>query len=130
MRFVFNNPLVWGDELATMVFLWLAMLGSVLALWNGEHMRLTTIASRLPPRWRALADTLAVAAPCLFLAMIISPALGVQLIKGLGATRRGVIQGGWRCRRDEPTPLRLERFRMVDHPAVAAEQATRCAAGG
>ena len=74
-RFVFNNPLVWGDELASMVFLWLAMLGSVLALWNGEHMRLTTIASRLPPRWRALADTLAVAAPCLFLAMIIWPAL-------------------------------------------------------
>jgi tripartite ATP-independent transporter DctM subunit len=75
MRFAFNTPLVWGDELATMVFLWLAMLGSVLALWNGEHMRLTTIASRLPPRWRALADTLAVAAPCLFLAMIIGPAL-------------------------------------------------------
>src|SRR3954468_23121978 len=75
MRFVFNRPLVWTDELAGMMFLWLAMLGSVLALWNGEHMRLTTIASRLPPRWRALADTLAVAAPCLFLAMIISPAL-------------------------------------------------------
>src|SRR4051794_8892074 len=75
MRFVFNTPLVWGDELATMVFLWLAMLGSVLALWNGEHMRLTTIASRLPPRWRALADTLAVAAPCLFLVIIIGPAL-------------------------------------------------------
>jgi tripartite ATP-independent transporter DctM subunit len=74
-RFVFNNPLVWGDELAGMVFLWLAMLGSVLALWKGEHMRLTTIASRLPPRWRALADTLAVAAPCLFLAVIIGPAL-------------------------------------------------------
>jgi TRAP-type C4-dicarboxylate transport system permease small subunit len=74
-RFVFNNPLVWGDELAGIVFLWLAMLGSVRALWNGEHMRLTTIASRLPPRLRALADTLAVAAPCLFLAMIIGPAL-------------------------------------------------------
>ncbi len=75
MRFVSNNPLVWGDELASMVFLWLAMLGSVLALWNGEHMRLTTIASRLPARWRALSDTLAVAAPCLFLAMVIGPTL-------------------------------------------------------
>ncbi len=75
MRFVFNNPLVWGDELAGMVFLWLAMLGAVLALWKGEHMRLTTLASRMPPRWRAFADTLAVAAPCLFLALIIGPAL-------------------------------------------------------
>ena len=75
MRFGFNRPLVWGDELASIVFLWLAMLGAVLALLYGEHMRLTTIATRLPPRWRALADTLAVAAPCLFLAVIISPAL-------------------------------------------------------
>ena len=75
MRFVFNNPLVWSDELAGMIFLWLAMLGSVLALWNGEHMRLTTVSSRLPPRWRALADTLAVAAPCLFLIFVIGPAL-------------------------------------------------------
>src|SRR5205823_8542812 len=54
MRFVFNNPLVWSDELAGMIFLWLAMLGSVLAFWTGEHMRLTTVSSRLPPRWRAL----------------------------------------------------------------------------
>ncbi len=75
MRFVFNRPLVWSDELAGMIFLWLAMLGSVLALWNNEHMRLTTVSSRLPPRWRALADTLAVAAPCLFLIFIIGPAL-------------------------------------------------------
>ncbi len=75
MRFVFNTPLVWGDELATMVFLWLAMLGAVLALCNGEHMRMTTIVMHLPPRLRALSDTLAVAAPCLFLLMIIGPAL-------------------------------------------------------
>ncbi|MBS0558594.1 MAG: TRAP transporter large permease subunit [Proteobacteria bacterium] len=75
MRFVLNAPLVWGDELATIVFLWLAMLGSVLALWKGEHMRLTTIAVRLPPAWRAVADTLAVAAPCVFLALLIGPAL-------------------------------------------------------
>ncbi len=75
MRFGFNRPLVWGDELAGMVFLWLAMLGAVLALWKGEHMRLTTLASRMPPQWRALADTLAVAVPCLFLAVIIGPAV-------------------------------------------------------
>ena len=75
MRFVFNRPLVWSDELASMVFLWLCMLGAVLALWNGEHMRLTTLSSRMSPRLRAFADTLAIAAPCLFLAMIIGPAL-------------------------------------------------------
>ncbi len=74
-RFVFNHPFVWTDELASMVFLWLAMLGAVLALWKGEHMRLTTVSTRLQPRLEAFAETLAVAAPCLFLLFIIGPAL-------------------------------------------------------
>lgn len=73
-RFGFNSPLTWGDELASIVFLWLAMLGSVLALWNGEHMRLTTIASRLPPRGRVWAEALATLAPLLLLVLLIGPA--------------------------------------------------------
>ena len=28
-RYAFHNPLVWSDELAGMLFLWLSMLGSV-----------------------------------------------------------------------------------------------------
>lgn len=73
-RFGFNRPLVWSDELASIVFLWLAMLGSVLALWTGEHMRLTTIVARLPWRWRMWAETLATLAPLLFVALLMSPA--------------------------------------------------------
>lgn len=73
-RFGLNRPIVWTDELASIVFLWLAMLGSVLAFWHGEHMRLTTIASRLPPRWRARAAALATMAPLLLLLMLIGPA--------------------------------------------------------
>jgi tripartite ATP-independent transporter DctM subunit len=74
-RFGLNSPLVWSDELASMVFLWLAMLGSVLALSKGEHMRLSTIAARLPLRWRGPAECLAVLTPLLLLGFLISPAL-------------------------------------------------------
>ena len=42
-RFVFHAPLVWSDELASILFLWLAMLGSVVALRRGEHMRMTAL---------------------------------------------------------------------------------------
>ena len=75
-RFGLNRPLVWSDELASIVFLWLAMLGSVLALSKGEHMRLSTIAcAAAGPRWRAPAETLAVLTPLLLLGFLISPAL-------------------------------------------------------
>ncbi len=40
-RYVFHSPIVWSDELASILFLWLAMLGSVVAYRRAEHMRMT-----------------------------------------------------------------------------------------
>jgi tripartite ATP-independent transporter DctM subunit len=74
-RFAFNNPLVWGDELASIVFLWLAMLGAAVALRHGEHMRMTALVGALSPAGRARAEALAVGAPCLFLLLLLGPAV-------------------------------------------------------
>ena len=41
-----------------------------------------------------------------------------------------MIQGGGRCIDEHAAPLRADRLRVGDHPAVAAQQATRYAAGG
>ncbi len=70
-RFVLHSPIVWTDELASILFLWLAMLGSVIALQRGQHMRLTAIITSRPALWRARAETLAVGASALFFAMIL-----------------------------------------------------------
>src|SRR4051794_18656648 len=51
-RYVFHKPIVWSDELAAILFLWLAMLGSVIAFQRGEHMRMTAIVGMLGPRAR------------------------------------------------------------------------------
>src|SRR5258708_23026016 len=47
-RYVLHTPLVWSDELASLLFLWLAMLGSVVALRLRQHMRITSIAVKPP----------------------------------------------------------------------------------
>jgi len=70
-RYVFHHAFVWSDELASILFLWLAMLGAVLALQKGEHMRLTAIVGLMSPRWQARAEALAVAAPALFLLLLL-----------------------------------------------------------
>src|SRR4051794_15538233 len=59
-RYVLHQPLVWSDELASILFLWLAMLGSVIAFQRGEHMRMTAIVGKLAPRKRALLDLIAI----------------------------------------------------------------------
>jgi len=75
MRYGFRNPIVWSDELAEVLFIWLAMLGSVIALQRGEHMRMTALVSKCSPATRAVLETLASAAPLIFLIALIGPGL-------------------------------------------------------
>jgi tripartite ATP-independent transporter DctM subunit len=73
-RFVMHSPLVWSDELASILFLWLAMLGAVTALRRGEHMRMTALVNRLSPSGRAVFEAVAMAACLAFLSLVIWPA--------------------------------------------------------
>ncbi len=73
-RYVLHAPLLWSDELASILFLWLAMLGSVIALQRGEHMRMTALVSKASPQRRALYELVATAACLAFLALVAYPA--------------------------------------------------------
>jgi tripartite ATP-independent transporter DctM subunit len=73
-RYVFNKPLTWSDELASALFLWLAMLGAVIALRRGEHMRLTTFVNLLSPERRAWVDTLGALIVIVFVLLILPAA--------------------------------------------------------
>jgi len=46
-RFVLHSPSVWSEELARYCMVWIAMLGSALAMKNGMHMTLTIITDRI-----------------------------------------------------------------------------------
>src|SRR5438477_9601482 len=74
-RYVFHSPIIWSDELAGILFLWLAMLGSVVAFRRAEHMRMTAVLGMLSPPMRAFLDVVAVAAALAFLFMTIMPAI-------------------------------------------------------
>ena len=73
-RFVFNHPLTWSDELASIMFLWLAMLGSAIAQRRGQHMRMTALVGKCSGWSRGLLEAVGVAAPALFLLLILGPA--------------------------------------------------------
>jgi tripartite ATP-independent transporter DctM subunit len=73
-RYVFGRPLVWSDELASVLFLWLAMLGAVVAFRRDEHMRMTAVVGTLPAPARATLDIFAKVAALAFLLLIAWPA--------------------------------------------------------
>src|ERR1700753_335889 len=61
-RYVFHHPIIWSDELASTLFLWLAMLGSAVALHRAEHMRMTAFVGMLSPPVRLALDVVAAVA--------------------------------------------------------------------
>jgi tripartite ATP-independent transporter DctM subunit len=73
-RYVLHAPIVWSDELAGILFLWLAMLGSVVAFQRAEHMRMTAIIGMIRPEGRLFLDVFATAASLAFLLLVIHPA--------------------------------------------------------
>lgn len=73
-RYVFDNPLVWSDELAGALFLWLAMLGAAIALRRGEHMRLGTLVALAPRALHGRLNAFANAIVIVFIVEIIGPA--------------------------------------------------------
>lgn len=73
MRFIFNSPLPWADELASILFLWLANLGSAVALRRGMHMRTTALVSRWSSKAQSWAEVLAVVIPILWLSILMWP---------------------------------------------------------
>ena len=87
-RFVFDRPLVWSDELASLLFLWLAMVGAAIALSRGAHMRLSTITAMMSPAWRLRLDALAVGVPLVFLALLFSPRRGTTSRTRASSKRR------------------------------------------
>ncbi len=74
-RYVFHSPLIWTDELAQAVFLWLGMIGSAVALNRGEHMRMTALTARAGHRWSVALEVYAAAAGLVFLAVVLRPSI-------------------------------------------------------
>lgn len=96
-RYVLHVPLIWSDELASILFLWLAMLGSVVALRRGEHMRMTAIVGALPERSRAFLDLIAIAAAVAYLALVIEPAFEFAADEVWVTTPALEIANSWRA---------------------------------
>ncbi|MCP3371932.1 MULTISPECIES: TRAP transporter large permease subunit [Bradyrhizobium] len=96
-RYVFRSPIIWSDELAGILFLWLAMFGSVIAFQRGEHMRMTAIVGVLSAEFRAFLDVVAAAASLAFLALVVWPAYEFAADEAFVTTPALEIVNTWRA---------------------------------
>jgi tripartite ATP-independent transporter DctM subunit len=96
-RFVFHSPIVWSDELASILFLWLAMLGAVVAFRRGEHMRMTAFVGKATPQTRAFLDVFAIAVSLVFLVLVAEPAYEYAYEETFITTPALEITNAWRA---------------------------------
>ncbi|QDL38080.1 TRAP transporter large permease subunit [Rhodoferax sediminis] len=96
-RYVFHEPLTWSDELASIMFLWLSMLGAVVALRRGEHMRMTALVNNTRPHTRALLDTMATTASLAFLVLVLLPSYQYAYEESFIVTPALEINNAWRA---------------------------------
>src|SRR5580692_1636269 len=82
-RYVLHSPLIWSDELASILFLWLAMLGAVVAFRRAEHMRMTAV--------------VATCAALAFLLLVIWPAYDYAYEESFITTPALQIPNTWRA---------------------------------
>jgi tripartite ATP-independent transporter DctM subunit len=65
-RYVLNDALSWSDELATVLFLWISMLGAVAAMRRGTHLRLAYVVNRAGPERAEWLKAISWAVTCVF----------------------------------------------------------------
>ncbi len=96
-RYVFHSPLIWSDELASILFLWLAMLGAAVAFRRSEHMRMTALVAGSRPAVRAYLETLAICSALAFLVLVAPPALEYAYEESFITTPALEISNSWRA---------------------------------
>src|SRR5213080_3442738 len=96
-RYGLHRPLIWSDELASILFLWLAMLGAAVAFRRAEHMRMTAVVAGAGPRARAYLDVVATCAALAFLLLIAWPAYEYAYEERFITTPALQISNVWRA---------------------------------
>src|ERR1044071_7446626 len=96
-RYGRHRPLIWSDELASILFLWLAMLGAAVAFRRAEHMRMTAVVASAKPATRAYLDVVATCAALAFLLLVAWPAYEYAYEESFITTPALQIPNIWRA---------------------------------
>jgi tripartite ATP-independent transporter DctM subunit len=96
-RYGLHRPLIWSDELASILFVWLAMLGAAVAFRRAEHMRMTAVVASARPVTRAYLDVVATCAALAFLLLIAWPAYEYAYEESFITTPALQIPNTWRA---------------------------------
>lgn len=83
-RYALSAPLIWSEEAARYLFVWVCLVGASLAMRQGGHYALEALAQRLPPPLRLLSRAVAVLVSAGFLLILLKA--------GIAETQQAAMQ--------------------------------------
>lgn len=96
-RYVLHAPVTWSDEVASILFIWLAMLGAAAAFQRNQHMKMTALSDRASPRARRILEVVSITVPLAFMLLIVHPAIEYALDERMVVTPALEISNAWRA---------------------------------
>jgi tripartite ATP-independent transporter DctM subunit len=96
-RFVFNRPITWIDELVSMLFLWLAMLGAVIAFCRAEHMRMSALVSTRSVQTQRFATAAYASISIILFAVLLPQAIEYAIDEAIVTTPNMNVSGAWKA---------------------------------
>ena len=85
-RFILKDPSTWTEELAVFMIIWVALLGSAVALNRGAHLGIDYFVGKLPEKIRLCTEIF------VFLCIVLF-SLGVMVAGGIGLVLRTLELG-------------------------------------
>jgi C4-dicarboxylate transporter DctQ subunit len=83
LRYIFNYPLIWSEELSIIVFIYLGFIGIGVAYAQGRHLYVDALLGMLPKSIRRVIEGIALGCSTIFLLVVI-----VQMIKVMMVTSK------------------------------------------
>jgi len=96
-RYWLRSPIIWVDELASGLLLWLGLVGSIVAYLGFSHMRMGALVDRAQSRWAERVESFSLAVGVALLSVLIKPAVEMCIDEAVVTTPTLGISGAWRA---------------------------------
>ena len=94
-RYLIGHPLIWSEELARVLLVWMVFLGAAALCWDGRHLDVDVVYSALPPSARTALRWINLALALAFLVALTLWSWDVVLLESLADMSALGIDRGW-----------------------------------
>ena len=94
-RYLLGHPLIWSEELARLLLIWLVFLGAAALCWDGRHLDVDVVVRLLGPRARRALRAINLALALFFLVGLVGWSWDVVQLEGFADMSALGISRGW-----------------------------------